>query len=174
METFLNPEKVLDQIETRRDMVAAEFGCGSGGFTVPLARRIKDGLIYGLDIQVAPLNVLKSRAIYEKIVNIRVIRCDLEKPNGSTLTSSSLDLVLASNILFQVENKEAVINEIKRVLKKGGKAVVIDWLPSIPQGPVKGRILPDEVKKMAAKAGLALDKEIEVGMYHYGFVFEKP
>lgn len=174
MEMFLSPEKVFEQIEIRRDMVAAEFGCGSGGLAIPLAKKIKDGLVYGLDIQVAPLNVLKSRALYEKVVNIRVIRCDLEKPNGSTLTSSSLDLVFASNILFQVEDKEAVISEIKRVLKKNGKAVIIDWLPSIPQGPSEGRVSPEEVKKMAEKAGLALEKKIEVGMYHYGLVFEKP
>jgi ubiquinone/menaquinone biosynthesis C-methylase UbiE len=174
METFLNPEKVLSQIEVRRDMVAAEFGCGSGGFALPLAKKIKDGLVYGLDIQQAPLNVLKSRTLFEKLVNVRVIRCDLEKPRGSTLPSNSLDLVLIPNVLFQAEDKIAIMTEANRVLKNGGKAVVIDWLPGVLQGPGKGRISAEEVKKIAESLGLKPEKEIQAGVYHYGLVFVKP
>ena len=45
MISFLNPEEVLDELDLRSDMVAAEFGCGSGGFAFPLARRLDEGLV---------------------------------------------------------------------------------------------------------------------------------
>lgn len=174
MKSFLNPEEVLDELNLRPDMVAAEFGCGSGGFSIPLAKRLEKGLVYGLDIQQAPLSALKSRALLENIINIRIIRSDLEKPKGSTLTESSVDLVFIPNVLFQIKDKNAIISEAKRVLKNKGKLVVIDWAPKAAQGPEEGRISPKEVKKITEKIGFKLEKEFEAGKYHYGLIFEKP
>lgn len=174
MNTFLNPEKILEELELRSNMVAAEFGSGSGGFTIPLAKKLGDGLVYALDIQEAPLSVLKSRSLLENVLNIRIIRCDLEKPKGSTLADLSLDLVLIPNVLFQAEKKNAIISEAERVLKKGGQMLVVDWLPKASQGPLKGRVNPERVKKIAEELSFKLEKEFEAGKYHYGLVFTKP
>jgi len=174
MKSFLNPEEVLDRLELRLDMVAAEFGCGSGGFAIPLAKRLEDGLVYSIDILDAPLSALKSMMLVENITNIRIIRSDLEKPKGSTLPELSLDLVFIPNVLFQVENKIAIISEAERVLKNRGKLVVIDWLPKAAQGPEEGRISPKEVKKITEKIGFKLEKEFEAGKYHFGLIFTKP
>lgn len=171
---MLSPDKILDELELKKNMTAAEFGCGSGGFTIPLAKRLEDGLVYGIDVQEAPLSALRGRAAFEKINNIRVIRSDLEKPRGSTLSESSLDLVLVPNVLFQVEDKNAVLSEAKRVLKKGGRLLVVDWSPGASQGPEEGRVSADTVKKIADEVGLKLEKEFKAGIYHYGLVFEKP
>ncbi len=173
MNTFLNPDKVLDELDLKPDMVAAEFGCGSGGFTISLAKRLEDGLVYALDIQEAPLSALKSRSLLENVTNTSIIRCDLEKPRGSTLPDFSLDLVLVPNVLFQAEDKTAIISEAKRVLKKGGRIIVIDWLSEAAQGPEKGRVSSEEVKKIAKNLGLKLKKEFKAGKYHYGLIIEK-
>lgn len=172
--SFLNPEDILNQLSLKANMVAAEFGCGSGGFSIPLAKRLDEGLVYGLDVQQQPLSALKSRALLENINNIKIIRSDLEKPKGSTLADSYLDLVFIPNVLFQSEDKNAIISEAERVLKKEGKLVVIDWLPEATQGPAKGRIFPKEVKELAKEAGFKTERELEAGKYHYGLVFEKP
>lgn len=173
-QSFLNPEEVLDQLELRPDMVAAEFGCGSGGFAIPLAKKLEDGLVYGLDIQESSLSALKSRTLLENITNIRIVRSDLEKSKGSTLTESSVDLVFIPNVLFQIKDKNVIISEAERVLKNKGKLVVIDWLPKAAQGPEEGRVSPEEVKEIAEKIGFKLEKEIEAGKYHFGLIFEKP
>ena len=170
---FLNPEEVLNQLDLKSDMVVAEFGCGSGGFTIPLAKKLENGLVYALDVQETPLSALKSRSLLENITNIRIIRCDLEKPRGSTLPDFSLDLVLVPNLLFQVQDKIAIISEAKRVLKKEGELLVVDWLSEAVQGPEKGRISAKEVKKIAKDLGLSLQKEFKAGKYHYGLVFAK-
>ena len=172
--SFLNPEEVLDQLDLKADMVAAEFGCGSGGFAIPLAKRLDEGLVYAIDIQESPLSALKSRVLLENIINIKIVRSDLEKPKGSTLTSLSLDLVFIPNVLFQLKDKSAIISEAERVLKNRGKLVVIDWLLKASQGPEKGRVSPEKVKDMAKDSGLKLEKEFEAGKYHYGLVFIKP
>lgn len=173
MDKFIDPEKVLDELDLEPDMVVAEFGCGSGGFAIPLAKLLEQGLVYALDIQEPPLSALKSRAIIENLNNIRIIRSDLEKPRGSTLTDSCLDLVVIPNVLFQAEDKDAIIKEAIRVMKKGAKLLIIDWSPKATQGPVENRVSPEQIKEIAQKLNFKLEKEFKAGKYHYGLIFEK-
>jgi ubiquinone/menaquinone biosynthesis C-methylase UbiE len=173
MDSFINPEEILDQLQLQPDMVATEFGCGSGGFLIPLAKRLEDGLVYGIDILEAPLSALKSRSILENVINIRLIRSDLERPRGSTLTDFSVDLVFIPNVLFQIENKHGIINEAHRILKTNGRLVIIDWLPQAAHGPETGRVAPKEVKEITKENKFQLEKESQIGKYHYLLVFKK-
>ena len=120
MEDFLNPSKILKQLKLRKDMVAADFGSGSGGWTIPLARKLEDGLVYAIDILEEPISALKGKIALDKIPNIKTIRSNVEDKNGSTLPDSSVDLILMTNLLFQAEDKKAIFAEAKRILKKGG------------------------------------------------------
>jgi len=170
---FLDPDEVLDQLNLKNDMVAAEFGAGSGSFTIFLAKRLDEGLVYAVDVLETSLSALKSRQLLENLNNIKIVKGDLEKPNGSTISDSSLDLVVIPNVLFQAENKIAIISEADRVLKKRGCLVLIDWKPEASKGPEEGRISSGEAKEMAEEVGFKFKKEIEAGSYHFGLVFEK-
>jgi len=178
MQGFLDPDKILDELEIhddivlKRDMIVADFGCGSGGFTIPLAKRLDNGLVHAVDIQESSLSALKSQTLLDNLSNIRFIRADLEESKASSLQDSSIDLVLVVNTLFQIDDKNAIISEADRILKKQGRLLIIDWLPQAPQGP-ETRISPDDVKKRAQDIGFALKKEIKARKYHYGLVFEK-
>lgn len=174
MEGFLDPNKVLKQLKLKENMTAADFGCGSGGWTIPLAKKLEDGLVYAIDILDEPLSALRGRAVLEKIQNIRTIRSNVEDKNGSKLSDSSVDLVLISNLLFQIEKRKEVFAEAKRILKNNGKILVVDWEIEADLGPEEGRVSAEEVKKIAEEFGLKLEKEFEAGIYHYGLIFEKP
>ena len=170
---FLDPGKILNKLKLRPEMIAADFGCGSGGFTIPLAKRLEGGLIHALDVQKAPLSVLKGRLISEGINNIKTVHCDLEKPKGSTLPDSSLDLILIVDTLFQADDKDAIIFEAERVLKPEGELLVIDWVPGSLKSLEKKGVSSKEVGKVAKKLKLNLKEEFEAGKYHYGLIFQK-
>lgn len=174
MEGFLNPNEVLKQLKLRADMAAADFGSGSGGWAIPLAKKLEDGKVYAIDILEEPLSVLRAKSQLEKIRNIQTIRANVENKNGSTLSNSSVDLVLITNLLFQTEKREEVFEEARRILKSGGKVLVVDWQENSPQGPIEGRVSEKEVKKIAENLGFNLEKEFEAGIYHYGLVFRIP
>ncbi|MCD6410491.1 class I SAM-dependent methyltransferase [bacterium] len=169
---FLHPEKILSQLNLKSDMVAADFGCGAGGFTIPLAKKLFNGIVYAIDIQEEPLSALSGVARSEGLVNIKTILGDLENPKGSKLPENSIDLVLMVNLLFQVENKEGVLREAKRVLKPRGQILVIDWKKDSPFGPTQGRLSSESVIRIAEKQGLVLVKEIDAGTYHWGVLLE--
>ena len=122
MEGFINPKEILTNLDLKKWFSAADFGSGSGGWAIPLAKILTDGKVYAIDILEEPLSALKNKSGVEGIVNIETIRSDIESKNGSTLKDNYLDLVLITNLLFQVEDKKLVLAESKRVLKKGGKA----------------------------------------------------
>lgn len=170
MEGFLNPSEVLKQLELRKDMVAADFGSGSGGWVMPLAKELAKGKVYAIDILEEPLSVLGAKIKTAKISNAKTIRADVE--SDSNLSGNSCDVVLMTNLLFEVEDMKKVLKEGKRVLKEGGKILVVDWKKGAPFGP-KENVLPEDVKKIAEEIGLKLEKEFEAGIYHWGLIFEK-
>lgn len=170
---FLNPEKILDELDIKNNIIVADFGCGSGGFTIPLAKKVDDGLVYGIDLMESPLSVLKSTARLGNLNNIKIIKTNLETPRGSTIGGSSVDMVFIPNVLFQVDNKSAIILEAIRILKNSGKLIIIDWLTKASQGPEEGRISKEEVIRLATDQGVKFDKEFNAGKYHYGLIFTK-
>lgn len=170
---FLNPIEVLNQIKLHPSMVAADFGCGSGGWVLPLARKLSEGKVYAIDVLPEPISVLKARSKSEKIFNIQTILSDLESKRSSTLARDSLDLVLMTNLLFQAEDKKRILTEAKRVLRKEGKILVVDWKLDASMGPEKGRVSPEEVKEIAKELNLELEKEFDAGSYHYCLLFSK-
>jgi len=169
---FLNPQEVLSELKIEGQMIAADFGSGSGGWAIPLAKRLKFGKVYAIDILEEPLSALKSKAEIQRVYNIETINSNVEK--GVKIPDLSCDLVLLTNLLFQVEDKKRVLTEAKRVLKKEGKILVVDWFPQAPQGPKEGRISAKEVKEMAKDLNLKLEKEFQAGIFHYGLIFSKP
>ena len=168
MEAFLNPEGILKELNLQKSMVAADFGAGSGGWSIPLAQILSEGRVISVDILEGPLSALTSRAKLAKILNIQTIVADVQKP--TKIISNSCDLVLMTNLLFQCENKKAVLQEGRRILKKSGKILLVDWKKSASFGPRERAVLPEDIKKIAEEVGLKVERQFEASPYHYGLV----
>jgi len=160
----LNPKKVIEEIPLKEEMNIADFGCGPGGWVIPLAKKIKSGKIYALDVLEEVLSALKSLAEMERVYNIRTIRCDIER--GTDLQDNFFDLLIMSNLLFQVDEKDAVIEEGHRILRKGGNLLFVDWNN-------KEDVAEDLMNKKIVKKGFKKIKNIEAGESHFAILYEK-
>ena len=166
---FLEPEKILKQLELRDNMIMADFGCGHGYFSVPLAKAVPQGTVYALDVVEEALEVVQSQAKLEMISNIEIVHCNLEELGGSKLNDQSVDLVFLVNILFQSRKKQEILKEAKRVLKKGSQLVLIDWLAGSSLSPKQGWFISkDKAIQMAEAEGFRLVRELEMDKQHYG------
>ena len=87
----------------------------------------------------------------------------------------SLDAIFLINVLFQTTNHMDVVREAIRLLKRGGKLLIIDWKKNkTPFGPeISHRISKDYIKDIALKLRLLFDQEFEAGQFHYGLLFIK-
>ncbi len=166
----ITPEKIINNIEIKEGASVADFGCGSGGFTISVAKKVKNGKIYAIDLSEKSLSVLKRKLEAEKIYNVRLVLSDIEK--GVDLKEEFIDLVIVANLLFQVEDKEKIIKEAYRVLRKEGELLIVDWKKGEVVG-IKQKALPEEVKNIALKASFKTDKEFDVLPYHYVILFKK-
>lgn len=172
MPEFVNPIEILNQLELQSSMVAADFGCGTGGWTIPLAQRLEQGKVFAIDILEEPLSALKAKAGLQGVSNIKRILANVEK-GVPEIQDSSCDLVLMTDLLFQLDEKEAVFKEANRVLKPRGKVLVVSWKVDSPLGPREGKISSDKTKEIAKDSGFRLEKEFKAGDYHYGLIFIK-
>lgn len=170
-EGFLNPEQIIKNIPLRSNMIACDFGCGSGGWAIPLAKELKDGTVYAIDILEDVLSVLNSKASSQNIVNIKTILGDIEK--SPKVREDYFDLVLITNLLFQIEDKESILKSAKNILKKDGLMLVVDWKKDAPMGSKEGRMSVWEVKEMGEGIGLKVEKEFNAGNFHWGVIFKK-
>jgi tRNA G46 methylase TrmB len=96
MAGFLDPEIVLKQLGLQKSMVAADFGSGSGGWVIPLAKKLEEGKVFAIDILEESLSALKAKIKLEKIFNIETIKSDIEK------TSTHLNIETGNALFLRV------------------------------------------------------------------------
>jgi len=173
MEGFVNPNDILKKLKLKDSMTAADFGSGSGGWVIPLAKILDDGKVYAIDILEEPLSALKAQIKLEKLSNVETIIANVEKEKGSTLSDSSCDLVLMTNLLFQCDDKKAVLAEGKRVVMSGGTILIVDWIKDNPMTSEVEMVSFDEIKEIAKELKLKLENEFDSGTYHHVLILKK-
>jgi len=173
---FAHPGKNVSSWGIAPGMTVADFGSGSGHYSLEIAERLKnEGHLYAVDVQQDLLRRLKNEAHKRGYKNVEVIWGDLEAERGSKLADGHIDLVLISNLLFQLEIKEAAFREAVRILRPKGRCIVIDWSESSGGlGPQKKAVVKKETaRSLAESAGLEFLEEFPAGAHHYGLVFAK-
>jgi ubiquinone/menaquinone biosynthesis C-methylase UbiE len=102
----------------RTGMNVLDFGCGPGRYTLAAARIVgTKGAIYAVDIHPLAIKMVEKKAKRDGLVNIHTINSDL----NTGLASGSIDLALLYDSLHDMENQEAVLHELRRVLKPDGR-----------------------------------------------------
>jgi ubiquinone/menaquinone biosynthesis C-methylase UbiE len=170
-QVFLNPVQILKQLNLTKDMTAVDLVCGSGGWVLPLAKTLELGKVYAIDLLPAPLSALQSKARGQNLLNIETKVADIEK--RINLPPASCDIVLMSNILFECEDKQGVLAEVQRILRKEGQILIVDWEKDAPLGPKEERASKEEIKQISQGLGLKITKEFKASAYHYGLVLVK-
>ncbi|MBI3181049.1 MAG: metalloregulator ArsR/SmtB family transcription factor [Myxococcales bacterium] len=102
----------------------ADFGCGTGVLSVAIARWANR--VVAIDRNRQALSQARRRAARDRLRNIRFLDEDLRR---LSLPDQSLDLVVISQSLHHVEEPAAAIGEASRILRRGGKVVVLELMP---------------------------------------------
>ncbi|GEM_PF-471352 len=90
-----------------------DLGCGTGAFLEPIARRYPRSKITGLDLSPDMLTLARART--KGLNNVALREADLS--GRFPLPNESFDVVLASNVNYEVPDLELFMNEVVRVLR---------------------------------------------------------
>jgi len=108
-----------------------EIGCGCGNAIFPLIESNKkdDLYVYACDFSPRAVEFVKKNEFYNKSY-CKAFQCDVTKDDlASTIKEQSVDIVLMFFVLSAIapENMKKVIENVKRVLKPGGKILFRDY-----------------------------------------------
>ncbi len=171
---FSNPEQNIAKLGLKEGMKVADFGAGTGLYSKAASRRVGDsGKIYAIEIIKDLVKKLEAEIKSWKISNIECIWGDVEKKHGTKIDDQTVDAVVISNILFQVDDKLEFLDEAKRILKKDGKVLFIDWADSFGgMGPAPQYVINEEKAiELFTSCDFKLLEKIVVSDHHYGIIF---
>lgn len=172
---FSDPQKNLAILGVDIGMKVVDLGAGSGFYALEAAKKVgSKGRVYAVDVQQDTLTTIKNSAALAGMYNIEVIWGNIEKIGGTKLREGIADRVILSNTLFQVgeKDRDSLALEVKRILKPGGKLLVVDWMSG-------GALTPKTVVPRVTaegtfeKVGFKLEKNFEAGDHHYGIILKR-
>jgi len=174
---FLDPQRLVSALGIVSGQRIADLGCGSGFIPLAFARAVgPDGVVMAVDVRQEPLDEVRAKAEAAGMANVQCIRADLEVAGGTKIGDGTQDLSLLANVLFQSQQKDAILREAVRVLKSGGRLVVIEWKKGVAGfGPPDNlRTAEDDMKRLAEGQGTRFERPIDAGQFFYGLIFIKP
>lgn len=131
-------------LEPKEGGAYADLGCGVGYFSFPVAERIGPrGTMYALDVQPAMLKEVRRRAKERGLTNVLPI---LSSEREIPLPNASVDALWTVNTFHEMEAPLDILRETRRVLRRAGRVVVIDWKKEeTPMGPPLEERIPAAV-----------------------------
>lgn len=173
---MVNPADSIKKFGVPKGAVVADFGVGAGYYAYELSHAVGDeGKVFAVDIQKSLIEAIKKQSLEKGIKNIEIIWGDIEVVGGTKLRRASMDLIVVSNVLSQVDAKAGLVQECARVIKDKGRILLIDWSESFGSlGPISSMIVDKQTARRIFEDGpFEYKNDIDVGEHHYGMVFEK-
>jgi ubiquinone/menaquinone biosynthesis C-methylase UbiE len=173
---IIDKEKVFAALGLKKDTVMLDVACGVGKYSVAASDIIgNEGVIYAVDLWEDGINALKQTIGEKGIKNIRPLLSDVNKHVPAE--DRSIDVALMATVLhdlIEVNTEKGTLKEIKRVLKPGGKLVIIEFkkMEGPPGPPVAIRLTPEETEKIVSVYGFKQEEVFDAGQFHYLSVFK--
>jgi SAM-dependent methyltransferase len=108
---------------------ALDAGTGAGTFALALARSVRE--VVGVD-RVSEL-LAEARLLAEGLENVSFVEGDA---TGLPFEQASFDIAVCARTLHHVRRSELVVAELARVVRPGGKILLVDQLASLD--PLEG------------------------------------
>ncbi|MCP4690331.1 MAG: methyltransferase domain-containing protein [Desulfobacterales bacterium] len=127
-------ERLSDQADTLSDLLhhdtrypagcrVLEAGCGVGAQTISLAENSPDSRFVSIDVSARSLAQAKALMEEKSISNVRFEKADIFNP---PFDAESFDHIFVCFVLEHLPNPVNALEQLKKVLKKGGSITVIE------------------------------------------------
>lgn len=154
----------MNHSEAAEGEICVDLGSGRGTDVIRLAEIVGvNGFVYGIDISDGMIAKAKSTAERLGITNVDFLQSPLEKIK---LKDNIADLVISNCTINHAEDKQAVWDEIFRILKDGGRFIISDIYAVAPIPEVYKN---DPVAISECWAGSITRKEYLEQLYNSGF-----
>ena len=163
-----SPEQLLNMIPLKETDSILDFGAGTGYFSIPVAK-MTNGNVYALDIDATMLEIINEKALDEQLTNIVPVQGSME---ALPLPDGSIDIIIASLVLHEIQPLAPLLQQMKNVLKKEGYLICLELEPkgSSVKAP---RITFEEMEREMKEAGFQVTEKFFPAESLYMLVAQK-
>jgi ubiquinone/menaquinone biosynthesis C-methylase UbiE len=175
-----DPSGVLAAVGLRPGMEVVDLCSGDGWFTLQIAKIARH--VVAIDIDPNLLEVSRHRLSEGGVTNCDYVAGDAY--DLGKLVPGQADFVFMANAFHGVPDQRRLALAVRATLRPGGLFAIVNWHPrpreqtpvlGEPRGPkTELRLSPEQTVKAVESSGLKLVHLVEVPLYHYGAVFERP
>lgn len=152
-DAWQKPDQVLDALNLDRTAIVADIGAGTGYFSVQIAKRVREGKVFAIDIEPDMLRYLSERARREHLNTIIPIVASQESAN----IPEPADVILVVDTYHHIDDRVAYFAKLKKSLRPQGRLAIVDFKLDSPEGPPpEHRIPAEKVTEELKAAGYAV------------------
>ncbi|MBI1383904.1 MAG: methyltransferase domain-containing protein [Rhizobiales bacterium] len=142
-----------------------DLGCGSGGISLHLAERHGARSVTGIDVEGPVLAKARERVDASGLADR--VRFAQVAPGPLPFPDRTFDIVFSKDAIVHIPDKHAIMAEIHRVLKPGGRFAASDWLISHDGEPTPP--MADYIRSEGLSFGMASPTRYREAMVAAGF-----
>ena len=166
---WLPPGEVADRLRLHGGMTIADIGAGSGYFSIPFARMVAPGgRVYAVDLQPKMLEFLSAKLRRpDAPANIETVEGSADRTG---VPDGACDLVFLAEVWHEIDDRAAVLREVTRILRPGGRLAILDWRPDLeppPGPPAHHRIAAADTAAELEASGWRVSSNGPVGRFSY-------
>ena len=166
-------DRLVDLLELGEGMTVAEIGAGAGQLTVEVARRVgPSGHVYSTELSRSRLSQIRTAADDARLANVTVIEAGEQSSN---LTAGCCDAIFMRRVYHHLSDPPALVADLNRALKPGGRLVIIEFEASSLLGTVSGEGIDRAplISEVTAAGFELIEADTWPGWGHYVAAFEK-
>lgn len=166
--SFLSPKKVIEKIAVAEGETVIDFGCGSGFWSVLLAKKVgSKGRVIAIDAKEENLSLIAR----SDLANVKLFQAPYSLK--ALPVSDKADVILFANVLSFNKYWKKLIESVPENSKKGTRLVVIDWAEEkFLTDHSRCESWVEDIILTARKKGFTLKRMLETGDFHFGLYFE--
>jgi ubiquinone/menaquinone biosynthesis C-methylase UbiE len=162
-----NPEAILTSIGLKSGFTFVDVGCGDGFFAVPAAKLVgKMGRVFGVDINPESIRRLEKKAESENLKNLEL---RLGRAEETVFCEGCADVVFFGIVLHDFDDPSKVLVNARKMLKRNGLLVSLDWKkePMDVGPPLRIRFSEETAVRLIEAAGFKIETVKEWKPYNY-------
>jgi ubiquinone/menaquinone biosynthesis C-methylase UbiE len=111
-------KNIISGLNVEDGMTILDIGCGPGRISIPLAKAAgEQGAVISIDIQQKMLDIVKRKALKEKLDNITIVNIPMGE---GKLKNYNADRAVLAAVLGEIPNRTIALKEIYNSLRSGG------------------------------------------------------
>lgn len=162
---WLPAAEVVQSLGLKPGQRVADVGAGTGYFALPFAAAVgATGWVAALDLQPEMLALLSAKPVEAGSAPITLVQGTALRTG---LPGASFDHVFLGNVWHELDDLDAVVDEARRVLVRGGQLAILDWRADVapPPGPAH-RVPAGAVVERLERLGFTAQTS-HLGAYSY-------